>query len=102
MDIESAAAGRLAKGLVTKRLFDPFKNKKGKDKSGKEKKTTVSAKVEKPAKPESATKTKKESAAGASIPLDMKPEPIGLSNTSSLPAVNLGGMGTRSKQFKGQ
>lgn len=112
MSLEVEAIQRLAKGMRLRPVFSPKKgsNKpkgnKGKDTNKKDNKSEVSTDT-------TQTKSKKESSVGSvvksnvsntksNIPSDMKPSPIGLSNTSSLPAVNLGGMGTRSKQFKGQ
>ena len=108
MSLEVEAIQRLAKGMRLRPVFSP-KKASNKSKGNKDKKSNKSEVSTDTAQ----TKSKKESSVGSvvksnvsntksNVPSDMKPEPIGLSNTSSLPAVNLGGMGTRSKQFKGQ
>ena len=109
MSIESQAYQKLAKGLRLSPLFDiKTKSGKGKPKGKTEKNKPEATPVNKKepkvtaSKPDSAVKSTIKPIASSNIPTDIKPTPIGLSNTSSLPAVNLGGIGTRSKQFKGQ
>jgi hypothetical protein len=109
MNFEVDAYQKLAKGLRLSPLFD-IKTKSGKGKPKgkieKNKPEVISVNKKEPkvmaSKPESSVNSTIKPIASSNIPNDIKPAPIGLSNTSNLPAVNLGGIGTRSKQFKGQ
>ena len=111
MSIEVEAVQRLARGMRLRSVLTPKKvinKKKTGDKKESKTNTKVTDTIKSP-QPESKKETvavskpsSKVSMSKIEIPSDMKPTPIGLSNTSNLPAVNLSGIGTRSKQFKGK
>jgi hypothetical protein len=107
MSIEVSSAKNLVKGLNLwqyKIKSDAPKNKNEENKPKSKNATTNKVSADKSSTKQRTTKTsiKSKSSISSEIPTDMRPTPIGLSNTSNLPAINLSGIGTRSKQFKGK